>query len=43
MLYSVTNFADMKPGYESKQIPHVSYTKFLEMIIDNSLFWKLHI
>jgi hypothetical protein len=33
----------MNPGYDSKQIPHVSYAKFLEIIIDNSLSWKLHI
>ena len=32
----------MKPGCNGKQIPHISYAKFLEIIIENSLSWKLH-
>jgi hypothetical protein len=33
----------MKPRYDIKEIPHVSYAKFLEITTDNSLSWKLHI
>jgi len=32
----------MKPGYNCKQIPQVSYEKFIEIITENSLSWKLH-
>jgi len=33
----------MNLGYDNKQIAHISNTKFLRIVINNSLSWKLHV
>jgi len=37
------SFVGVDLGCDSKQIAHISNTKFLVIVINNSLFWKLHI
>ena len=37
------SFVGLNLDYDDKQIAHISNTKFLEIVIDNSLSWKLHI
>jgi hypothetical protein len=37
------SFVGMNLGYDNNQIALISNTKFLGIVIDNSLSWKLHI
>jgi hypothetical protein len=34
---------DMKIGFDNKIIPNVTYTKFLDLTVDNSLTWETHL
>lgn len=33
----------MQIGYDNKVIPNITHTKFLGLLIDNTLTWKNHI
>jgi hypothetical protein len=35
-------FVDLKLSYNNKQIAHICYTEFLDIVTDKLLSWKLH-